>query len=76
MLQLLNSPRWVAVDRPAVALPATLPGGLLIYLAACGDGRGAWVHAAAGRNLGHRPQQPAALSLLAWTYARRCLRAA
>lgn len=43
MLQLLDTPRWVAVDGPAVALPATVPGGLLIYLAACGDGRGPWV---------------------------------
>ena len=43
MLQLLNSPHWAALGQPAAAVPATLPGGLLVYLAASGDGRGAWV---------------------------------
>lgn len=42
MLRLLHSPCWEARnDRPAV--PATVPGALLLCLAAHGDGRGSWI---------------------------------
>lgn len=51
MLQLLSSPQWsAAAAGPATeavaapqAVPATLPGCLLVYLAAQADGRGAWL---------------------------------
>lgn len=51
MLQLLSSPQWSAAAHglaagpvPAPqAVPATLPGCLLVYLAAQADGQGAWL---------------------------------
>lgn len=42
MLRLLNSPCWDAPDGRS-AVPATVPGALLLCLAAHGDGRGDWI---------------------------------
>jgi tetratricopeptide (TPR) repeat protein len=42
MLRLLHSPCWDAPDGPS-AVPATVPGALLLCLAAHGDGRGGWI---------------------------------
>lgn len=42
MLRLLHSPRWDAPAGPS-GVPATVPGALLLCLAAHGDGRGGWL---------------------------------
>ena len=42
MLRLLSSPCWDAPDGRS-AVPATVPGALLLCLAAHGDGRGDWI---------------------------------
>jgi tetratricopeptide (TPR) repeat protein len=43
MLHLLTAPHWLALGQPEQPVPATLPGCLLVYLAAQGEGRGGWV---------------------------------
>jgi tetratricopeptide (TPR) repeat protein len=43
MLHLLDTPRLSRVDGSFADVPSTLPGCLLVYLAAQGDGRGTWI---------------------------------
>lgn len=43
MLMLLRSPQWAPSGAPPRPLPATVPGALLVHLAAQGEGQGAWV---------------------------------
>lgn len=43
MLTLLHTPHWQAGGAPARPVPATVPGALLLHLAAQGGGQGGWV---------------------------------